>query len=158
MQEAMSAQLVNTVITAHAEPGPTTRSAINPQLHTYKAVMNEDIANLTTDFGLKKRLDDPTWEKVTPTTYDTKEHIKRAKKKRPKKKKEVKPFHSFKGDSHNAKASLGREKEQEMDNINMRYKAMVDGMAKEQRATLPKTFEEDSGSEPAGKLATKGTR
>ena len=90
MQEAMSAQRVNTVITAHAEPGPTTRSAINPQLHTYKAVMNEDIANLTTDFGLKKRLDDPTWEKVTPTTYDTKEHIKRAKKKRPKKKKEVK--------------------------------------------------------------------
>ena len=49
----------------------------------------------------------------------------------PKKKKELKPFHSFKGDSHNAKASLGREKEQEIDNIEMRYKAMVDGLAAE---------------------------
>ena len=66
----------------------------------------------------------------------------------PKKKKEMKPFHSFKADSYNAKASLGREKEQEMDNINMRYKAMVDSMAK--------TFKEDSGTGPVEKLTAKG--
>ena len=137
MQDAMSAQQVTTVVTAHAEVGPTARSALNL-----------DLANLTTDFGLKKRLDDPAWEKVTPRVYQSKKYIPHAKKKKPRKKKEVKPFHSFKGDSHNAKASLGREKEQEHDNINMRYKAMVDGMAK--------AFKEDAEGESVKKPAAKG--
>ena len=35
-----------------------------------------------------------------------------------------------------------------MDNINMRYKAMYDGMAK--------TFKEDSGTGPVEKLTAKG--
>ena len=60
------------------------------------------------------------------------------------------PFHSFKGDSYNAKASLGRAKEQEMDNINMRYKAMVDA------AAAP--FKEDAGSEPVENLAVEGAK
>ena len=96
-----------------------------------QTALNLDLANLTTDYGLKKKTDNPTWEKVMPKPYPTKKYIPAAKKKKPKKKKELKPFHSFKGDSHNAKASLGREKEQEIDNIEMRYKAMVDGLAAE---------------------------
>ena len=87
--------------------------------------MNLDLANFTTDFGLKKRVDDPKWKNPNPITHNTKKYIPKAKIKKKPKKKELIPFHSFKGDSYNAKASLGREKEQEVDNINMRYKKMV---------------------------------
>ena len=117
MQEAMNSVQVKTIITAQ-QSVPTTRSNLNL-----------DLANLTTDFGLKKRIEDPTWEKVVPKTYQSKKYIPHSKKKKSTKKKELKPFHSFKGDSYNTKASMGREKEQEMDNINMRYKDMVNNMA-----------------------------
>ena len=100
-----------------------------------QTALNLDLQNLTTDFGLKKKTDNPIWEKVTPKPYPSKKFIPAAKKKKLKKRKEIKPFHSFKGDSHNAKASIGRDKEQEIDNIEMRYKAMVDGLAKEFKET-----------------------
>ena len=43
-----------------------------------------DIAHLTTDYGLKKKLDDPTWAKVTPRVYQATKYIPRAKKKKTK--------------------------------------------------------------------------
>ena len=95
---------MNAVITTHAES-----SAV--AIASGSAVNNLDLANFTTDFGLKKRLDDPTWEKVTPRVYQATKYIPREKKKKPKKKKEVKPFCSYKADSYNAKASIGKAKE-----------------------------------------------
>ena len=101
--------------------------------------LNLDLVNLTTDFGLKKKTDNPTWEKVQPKNYLTKKYIPPVKRKRPNKKKELKPFHSFKADSHNAKASMSKQKEQEIDNIEMRYKAMIDGLTKEFKDTDAKS-------------------
>ena len=58
-------------VVATVEPVPPARNALNL-----------DIANLTTDFGLKKRVDNPAWERVSPRAYPTNKHIPRQKKKK----------------------------------------------------------------------------
>ena len=42
-----------------------------------------------------------------------------------KKKKALRPFQNYKGDSKNAMASLAKEQAQDLDDINMRYKEMA---------------------------------
>ena len=54
MQEAMSAPHLNAVITTHVDSGAAA-------IASGSAVNNLDLANFTTDFGLKKKLEDPTW-------------------------------------------------------------------------------------------------
>ena len=63
-------------------------------------------SELPADFGYSKRERDPAWQKVEAKVMHPNQPIPKHKPKKKKQIKEVKPFHAFKGDSTNAKATI----------------------------------------------------